>query len=102
MIVVSVSYPNDPATSFNEDYYLRTHMPLVRERWSGMGLREAKVLKGMPGPDGAAPSRIIALLSFESIEAFQKAAEAHGPELFGDVPNFTDGKPVVQISELVG
>ncbi|MDO9707325.1 EthD family reductase [Paracraurococcus lichenis] len=102
MITVSVFYPNDPATKFDEAYYMQKHIPLVKERWSGMGLKDAKVLKGMPGPDGAAPNRIIALLTFDSAEAFQKAAQAHGPELFGDVPNFTDGKPTVQISEVLG
>jgi hypothetical protein len=33
---------------------------------------------------------------------FQKAMERHGAELMGDVPNFTNLTPQVQISEIVG
>ncbi|MBK1659376.1 EthD family reductase [Paracraurococcus ruber] len=103
MIMVSVLYPQDGGTKFDEAYYMQKHIPLVKERWSGMGLQDLKVLKGVPGPDGsAAPYRIMAMLTWESAEAFGKGAKAHGPELFGDVPNFTDIKPAVQISELLG
>lgn len=103
MIVVSVSYPNDPASKFDEAYYLQTHIPLVRERWSGMGLQSVQVLRGLGAPDGgAAPMRIIALLTWDSTEALGKAVAAHGAEIFGDIPNFTDGKPVMQVSEPAG
>ncbi|RAI58256.1 EthD family reductase [Roseicella frigidaeris] len=102
MITVSVLYPNESGTKFDETYYLQKHMPLVRERWSGLGLKDSRVMRGTPGPEGAAPYRVITLLSFGSVAEFQKAAEAHGPELFGDIPNFTDCKPVVQVNEVIG
>lgn len=103
MITVSVFYPNDPATTFDEGYYMRTHIPLVRERWSGMGLRDVKVLKGLPGPDGSpAPFRIMATLTWESGDALANATRAHGKEIFGDIPNFTSGKPVMQLSQPLG
>ena len=103
MIMVSVFYPNDPATKFDEDYYMRKHIPLVRERWGGMGLEDVRVLRGLGTPDGGtAPFRILALLTRTSTEALQRAAQAHGPEIFGDIPNFTNGKPVMQVSEPAG
>jgi hypothetical protein len=37
MVLVSVMYPNEAGSSFNHEYYLQKHIPLVRERWS-MGL----------------------------------------------------------------
>ena len=103
MIVVSVSYPNDPATTFDEGYYLQTHIPMVKQRWSGMGLQSVQVLRGLGTPDGGpAPMRITALLAWDSTDALGKAVVAHGTEIFGDIPNFTDGKPVMQVSEPAG
>lgn len=103
MILVSVHYPNDPATKFDEGYYMQKHIPLVRDRWGGMGMQDIRVLRGAGAPGGGpTPWRIIALLTFDSMEAFGRCAEAHGPELFGDIPNFTNSQPVVQISEPLG
>jgi uncharacterized protein (TIGR02118 family) len=79
MVTVSVIYPNQPGTRFDERYYLDKHIPLVRERWEPMGLTELRLLRGTNTPDGgAAPFRVMALLTFESAEALQKASAAHG------------------------
>ena len=103
MIVVSVLYPNTPGTHFDEAYYTARHIPLVKERWTSLGLQEVRLMRGLGTPDGgAAPYRMTALLSFDSTEALQRCAEAHGAEVFGDIPNFTDGKPVMQVSEPAG
>ena len=99
MVVVSVMYPGASGESFDHAYYTGTHIPLVRERWGGMGLRGIRLLRGTGTPDGAKPSySMVALLDFESMEAFQGAAARHGAELFGDIPNFTDAKPIVQFN----
>ena len=103
MILVSVLYPNSPGTHFDERYYLEKHIPLVRDRWSGLGMQEVRVLRGLGTPDGgAAPYRMTALLTFDSTEALQRCAEAHGPEIFGDIPNFTNVQPVLQVNEPAG
>jgi len=41
-------------------------------------------------------------LYFNSVADFQKAMGAHGKEIMGDVLNYTDIRPQVQISEIVG
>ncbi|WP_298967660.1 EthD family reductase [uncultured Methylobacterium sp.] len=98
MILVSVLYPKGEA--FDLDYYLKTHMPLVRERWSPLGLEKAEVVRGAATPDGSPPPyQIMALLSFRSLEDFQAAAARHGQEIFADIPNFTKAQAVVQINE---
>ena len=103
MITVSVMYPKTDSSTFDMDYYLQKHMKLVHQRWDPMGLRNARVLSGQKGPDGAEPPfAVMAILDFESLEAFGKAAGEHGPELFGDIPNFTNVQPQLQISEIVG
>jgi uncharacterized protein (TIGR02118 family) len=103
MIVVSVAYPNDAGARFDERYYFEHHIPLVQQRWGGMGLEDVRVLRGLGTPDGgAAPWRLMALLTWTSTEALQRAAAAHGEEVFGDIPNFTDVTPVLQVNEPAG
>ncbi len=98
MILVSVMYPAGP--NFDMGYYLGHHMPLVRERWSALGLHDAKVVKGAGTPDGgAAPFQVMALLTFESADAFKKAVAAHGEEIFADIPNFTTAQAQVQLND---
>lgn len=98
MILVSVMYPSGPA--FDMEYYLGHHMPLVRERWTPLGLHEARVVRGAGTPDGKeAPFQVMALLTFDSTDAFQAAVAAHGEEIFGDIPKFTAAQAAVQFNE---
>ncbi|BAT60331.1 EthD protein [Variibacter gotjawalensis] len=99
MIKVSVLYP--PSDKFDWDYYLAKHMPLVSDRL-GAALKKAEVSKGVAGGAPGAPATYAAIctLSFDSVEAFQKAMGAHAAEIMGDIPNYTDATPVVQISEV--
>ncbi|CAN5144937.1 EthD family reductase [soil metagenome] len=100
MILVAVMYPAGEA--FDTDYYLKTHMPLVKARWSAYGLTSAQAIKGMGKPDGSAPDyQMIALLTFGSMDDFKAAGKAHGKEIFADIPNFTKAQAVVQINEVV-
>jgi uncharacterized protein (TIGR02118 family) len=103
MILVTVMYPNQEGSKFDIDYYLNNHLSLVGDRWGSMGLKGAKVVRGLTGgdPSGPAPYQIMALVEFDSLESFQGAVDAHGDEIFGDIPNFTDTTPTVQISEVI-
>lgn len=102
MILVSVLYPHHQGARFDVDYYLNKHMKHVHECWDGMGLKMARVLRGTAGPDGKPPIyEVMAHLGFESPEAFKAAVDKHGPEIFGDIPNFTDIKPETQISDIL-
>ena len=100
-ITVTVMYPNDEGSKFDMDYYLGTHGPLVHKNWDDKGLNSLKVIKGLATPDPKTPPpyQVVAILDFESLEAFQGAVAAGGAEVMGDIPNFTDVTPVVQISE---
>lgn len=100
MVLISVMYPNEAGSTFDAAYYMSTHIPLVKARWSGMGLEEVRAVRGVGTPDGGAPPyRAMALLTFRSMADFEKAAAAHAAELFADIPNFTNLQPTVQISE---
>jgi uncharacterized protein (TIGR02118 family) len=39
-------------------------------------------------------------LTFDSADAFQAAFVPHAPEIMGDISNYSDLQPIVQISEV--
>ena len=102
MVLVSVLYPNTPGSRFDHGYYVGTHIPLVRARWESMGLEDVRLLRGVGAPGGEATYQVIALLTFRSQEALQGALDKHGAEVVGDVANFTDVQPVIQVNEPYG
>jgi uncharacterized protein (TIGR02118 family) len=102
-MIVSVMYQIGSGQKFDLDYYMKTHIPLVGSRWGSAGLKGSQVLRGIGSPSGdPAMYHIIALLDFESLDAFKAAAEAHGKEIFADIPNFTNVQPSIQFNERVG
>jgi uncharacterized protein (TIGR02118 family) len=101
-MIVSVMYQVGQDQNFDLDYYMRKHMPMVGSLWGPSGLKSAQVLKGAGTPGGgSAPFHIIALLDFESAGAFEAAAKAHGKEVLGDIPNFTNVQPTIQFNDVV-
>jgi uncharacterized protein (TIGR02118 family) len=100
-MIVTVAYPKTEASSFNHEYYVNTHVPLVNRLWGPLGLRGAQVLKGTGSLGGAPAYELICLLEFTSQEAFNQAAAAHADEVMGDIRNFTNVQPVVQFNEAV-
>lgn len=101
MIRVSVLYPNQPGTHFDADYYLHTHMPRAIELL-GPALKGVSVEVGIgsPIPEQPAPFAAIATFTCESVEAFTAVFMPNAAELQGDVPNYTDIEPTIQISEI--
>ena len=102
MVIVSVVYPASEGARFDVDYYLKTHIPMVRTLAKDSGLREVKVLRGSSAPGGGAPAySIMALLSFNAAAGFEQVLERHGAEVIGDVPNFTNIEPIIQINDVL-
>lgn len=104
MVRVSVLYANEPGKKFDADYYQNKHMKLVGERLKGFGLLRYEVDRGLAGgaPNAPAPFVGACHLYFNTAEEFQKGMGAHGQELVGDIPNYTNISPTIQISEIVG
>lgn len=102
MIKVSVMYPNTPGARFNHEYYRDKHMPMVKAKL-GDACKFYTVDKGLAGGAPGAPATYVGMchLHFESVQAFQGAFGPHAKEIMGDVPNYTDIAPVMQISEVV-
>jgi uncharacterized protein (TIGR02118 family) len=100
MAVLSVLYPDTEGGRFDEAYYRQHHIPLVRERWGPMGLVDIRLLRGIGALDGGpAPYRIMAFVTFKSVEALRQALASHKEEVFASIKRYTDIVPVMQVSE---
>ncbi|KAI1071885.1 hypothetical protein NW752_001483 [Fusarium irregulare] len=90
MAQVLVVYPSGP--SFDMDYYLKTHMPLVASKWGPLGLKNYKILNFQEGQ----AYQVQATLEWDSVEAFDKAAANEvAKDIFGDIKNFYNGEPML-------
>ncbi|ETN43133.1 uncharacterized protein HMPREF1541_02291 [Cyphellophora europaea CBS 101466] len=102
---VNVLYPNPEGATFDLDYYLKSHMPLVKKNWSSFGLKGYTVTQAQPGPDGAKPQySILAVLHWEKAEDVGKAMgdqDTAGP-ILGDIPNFSNQQPIFLTGPVVG
>lgn len=103
MIRVVVAYPNQPGATFDEAYYLGTHIPLVRKRLGPLGMVRCEIDKGLAGgaPGAPAPYLFVAHLYFNRLEDIQNGMATHGAEVMGDIPNYTNIQPTIQIGEIV-
>jgi len=102
MIKVSVMYPNTPGARFDHDYYRDKHMPLLQQRL-GAACRRYTIDKGLAGGAPGAPATYVGMCHVfcDSVESFQKAFAPHAKEILGDIANYTDLQPLMQISEVV-
>jgi uncharacterized protein (TIGR02118 family) len=103
MATLSVVYPRAIGASFDYDYYQDKHLPLAVQRWEGAGLVGGEALIGKVAPDGSDPPYFaIGIIHFESIDALKTALNGeHAQEIIGDIRNFTDVQPVLQINERI-
>jgi len=101
MIKVSVLYPNKPGSSFDANYYLNIHMPLA-VKLLGTAVKAVTAEIGISGgmPDQSAPYAAIAGFTCETVQAFTDAFLPNAAALQGDIANYTDIAPVLQVSEL--
>jgi uncharacterized protein (TIGR02118 family) len=96
MIRISVMYPT--GGKFNYDYYVNNHMKLCHQLLDSFGLVSSEVNKGV----GDSPYAAVGHLIFKSAEDMQKGLQAHDPKLAADMANYTDVKPLFQVSEIIG
>lgn len=103
MATMSVIYPRRSGATFDYEYYEQTHLPLVTSRWRDAGLVGAEALRGISAPDGSeAPFLAIALIHFQSPEHLSQAVTGeHAAEIIGDIANFTNIQPVLQVNERI-
>ncbi|UII81643.1 EthD family reductase [Flagellimonas sp. CMM7] len=101
MVKVTILYPNGEGKTFDMDYYSNKHMPMVANLL-GDSLKLSKIDKGIAGrtPDEAIPYLAIGYLYFDKLSAYQNSFGPNAEKIVGDIPNYTNIQPVVQISEI--
>ena len=104
MTKISILYPNDKGSRFDMRYYVDTHMPLSIDLLSTHpGFKGVSVERGLGGAEPGTDAAYIAMCHFlfDSIEDFMAAFLPHAAMLQGDMPNYTDIKPAIQVSEVL-
>ena len=102
MYCISIAYPKKDGGTFDFDYYAKKHIPMVTGLL-GANADRAEVRKGVASPDGSAASFVcLANIWIKSVDEFQATLAKHGKEIMGDIPNFTNIQPILQVDEVVG
>ena len=101
MVRVTVLYPNSPDAKFDMQYYVTHHLPMVRDKCAPV-CRSIAAEGGLAGgdPGSKAPYVAIGHLTFDSLSAFQDAFIPNAPAILADIPNYTNIKPIIQISDI--
>ncbi len=98
MQFATVTYPSKDGATFDFDYYMKTHIPMV----CGLLGTSIEVVKGIsPTPDAAPAFVCVARIRITSAEEFLLAMVKHGTQIMQDIPNYTNITPVVQIDEVL-
>ena len=102
MYCISIAYPKKDGGTFDLDYYAKKHIPMVTG-FLGVNTVKTEVRKGIASPDGSAASFVcMANIWIKSVDEFQATLAKHGNEIMGDISNFTNIQPILQVDEVVG
>ncbi|KAJ4148602.1 hypothetical protein LMH87_003065 [Akanthomyces muscarius] len=92
MATVNILYPS--GHSFDLDYYLNKHMPIVQKNWKPFGLQSWEIIVLEPGQQ----YQVQAILKWDTLESLAKAKGGEaGAKVFGDIAQFTTAKPDVVV-----
>jgi len=98
---ITVLYPNSPGVHFDFEYYKSHHIPLIK-RLYGRGVAKLELRRGIASQDGSPPTYVAVVnIWIGSQKVFDEATAQHAKDLIADVPNFTNGHPVIQTDEIV-
>jgi len=101
MVKISIFYPYTPDSTFDMEYYLRTHMPMSLARLgTHPGFIALSVERGVEAPQSGAPPVYVVMChyTFTTAEDFVAAFMPHAAVLQADIANYTTIAPVIQFS----
>lgn len=104
MIKISILYPNNKGSRFDLSYYIKTHMPMSIDLLSPYsGFRGVSVEHGLGGGVPGTEAAYVAMCHFlfDSVENFMAAFTPHAAILQGDMPNYTNIEPIIQVNEVL-
>jgi uncharacterized protein (TIGR02118 family) len=102
MVTLNVLYPNRDGATFDMDYYLTSHVPMLK-RVFGNALKGCTVEQGLggPAPGSKAEFAVLCHLRFDSVESYQQAIGPVAEQVRNDVANYSSEAPVIQLSDVV-
>ena len=95
--VATVSYPRTADSTFNLDYYLKHHLPMVQERWAKYGMKDWFVCKFDEGQYS-----VVTTSHWNDMSGFQKAIAEDSKAIIDDLSNYSNQPPVSAVGEIVG
>ena len=103
MIRVTALYPSSDGSTFDMDYYVNKHNPMVQDLL-GEVIRGGGMEKGIGTAEPRAPAPFMAsgFMDFDSVEDFETSFGPNTETIMSDIPNYTNVTPVIQISEIIG
>ncbi|MEL7268389.1 MAG: EthD family reductase [Bacteroidota bacterium] len=99
---ISISYPDGEGKHFDMDYYSKQHMPMVAALF-GEKLKNYAIDKGVSGrtPDEPATYVAAGYFFFEKLSDYAEAFGPNAEKIRGDIPNYTNIQPIVQVSQII-
>lgn len=102
-VTLAMQYPADPGSSFDWNYFLNGHIPLIETALEIEDAGRIEVALGLSGasPGETAAYQAVLLVDFDSITAFHHRWRQQQHRIMGDIENFTNTRPHVQLSEVI-
>ena len=102
MKCITILYPAKDNDAFDFDFYLRRHVPLIKDIL-GPSLHRIEVRKGASGQDPTAAPTYTCVISIWIADwpAYEKAIAARASELIAEVPLFTKVMPLIQVDDVI-
>ena len=98
MIKVSISYFRSDDGCFDHDYYLSTHIPMVKEVLGDVCVR-CEIDKGMFGAKSEQQAEVVAAVQLyvTSVDDFNEKFSVAQKEIIRDIKNYTNIMPSMQV-----
>lgn len=103
MFNISSIYPKKDGYHFDFDYYLNKHMPRSIELLStAKGFKGVSVERGIEIEEPKVESSFVAMCHyyFDTVEDFLAAFMPHAEELQGDLANYSNIEPIIQVNKV--
>ena len=102
MVKVTIMYPNGEGKTFDMNYYANKHMPMLADLF-GDAMKLYTIDKGVSGRTAEDPIPYLAIgyMYFDKLSDYETAFGPNAEQILGDIPNYTNIRPIVQISEVV-
>ena len=101
MFKVTILYPNGDDKTFDMNYYVKKHMPMVAG-FLGSNLKFYEIDRGLSGRTATDKIPFLAIGYFyvTDVAEYNKAITQNRDAIISDFKNYTNVQPVIQISQI--